>query len=56
MGEMSLRRWIEDETQDMRDNVPGVKKRVAEEEAGGMGKRKKVDPVFCGGPGGRGSQ
>jgi hypothetical protein len=36
---------IEEAKQDMRDNAPGVKKRAAEEEAGGTRKRKKVDPV-----------
>ena len=35
---------IEEAKQDMRDNAPGAK-RAAEEEAGGMRKRKKVEPV-----------
>jgi predicted RNA-binding Zn-ribbon protein involved in translation (DUF1610 family) len=36
---------IEEAKQDMRDNAPGPK-RAAEEEAGGKGKRKKVEPVL----------
>ena len=39
------REEIEEAKQDMRDNAPGVKKRAAEEEAGGMRKRKKVEHV-----------
>jgi uncharacterized C2H2 Zn-finger protein len=37
---------IDEAKQEMRDNAPGAKKRVAKEEAGGMRKRKKkVEPV-----------
>ena len=37
---------IEEAKQDMRDNAPAVKKRVAEEEAGGTRKKKKVEPIM----------
>jgi hypothetical protein len=36
---------IEEAKQEMRDNAPGAKKRVAEEEAVGRSKRKKVETV-----------